>query len=254
MEHDFWNQMTIMERNLQLAESNGRSLPVQHGYEAAQDETYLRRASMDDAGQVRPWFGDQEEDQQEMEALPIPEWRATVIVYHFQATPERLTCWIEANSQEADVTHAVGEELYQHEEDRFVYPMVPQPCDGCLHYVAASAWFRGMGLRPVVIDFKACGGHRFVILAGSDLSYDDIQAHLGVDWPRGADIWYLPENRRIRPGEVVASACGHVFAVMPADSLPTSWEFINARIQHPWTWAREVKALGYLSLQDNPFL
>ena len=215
-----------------------------HGFGADPENLLNSRVSAEDIGHIRPWFEDQEYDRPGMEPPLQQDWLATVIVYHFQATPERLTCWIAGDATVDEVTHSFAEELYNLDEDRFVYPLVPQPRDHCLHYVASAVWIRGMGLTPIIIDATACGGKRFVIYAGNDISYDDVQMHMNHEWPQGASIWHLASNIQMHPHDAVMVECGHVFAVIPRRAFPTNWEGLEVRIRRPWTWARDVQALG----------
>ena len=78
------------------------------------------------------------------------------------------------------------------------------------------------------------------------MSFEDIQTCLESDWPRGANIWHLRENRQLHPQDVVLPECGHVFVILPGHSDPRDWEALGSRIRHPWNWARDVQALGLL--------
>ena len=243
---DFWNELSIIDRDIQIAESITRRTEVQHASDPPPPPLLTRSTVEPDHDLDRPWFEDAELQQEELQAWPEEPWLATAVVYNFQATPECISCWVQGDWGENDALQAMSEYLLEDEEDRMLYPLRPQPCDDCVHLFTTAAWIVGQ-FTPIVIDCTQCGGGRFLAHVGNQVRLDDIQGIMGPDWPRGAQVWQLSERaapRRLGEDDMVATTMGGVFTITPRNELPTEWEPLGTRMRHPWTWARDVHTHG----------
>ena len=243
---DFWNELSIIDRDIQIAESITRRTEVQHAPDPPPPPLLTRSTVEPDHDLDRPWFEDAELQQEELQAWPEEPWLATAVVYNFQATPECISCWVQGDWGENDALQAMSEYLLEDDEDRMLYPLRPQPCDDCVHLFTTAAWIVGQ-FTPIVIDCTQCGGGRFLAHVGNEVRLDDIQGIMGPDWPRGAQVWQLSERaaaRRLGEDDMVTTMMGGVFTITPRNELPTEWEPLGTRMRHPWTWARDVHTHG----------
>ena len=124
-----WNQITYLHLNVQLAESVAREALNAHYYmppEPWPPTRWHMRGYVVDPNEPgeneRPWFEDRELDQDAPPPLPREPWRATAIVYNLQATPDRVTLWVNAWDSPEDIANAVSLQLFATDDDRFVFP------------------------------------------------------------------------------------------------------------------------------------
>ena len=71
-----------------------RGAAVYHAPDPEPPPRLERRVERPDHDMDRPWFDDQELDQDSPQHLPAEPWLLTAVGYGLQCTPERVTCWI----------------------------------------------------------------------------------------------------------------------------------------------------------------
>ena len=242
---EFWSEIMYMDLNIQLAESVTRNpVLLERAPEPEPPPRLHRRAERLDADPGRPWFEDQDGEQTSPDELPTAPWHATAVIYGLQTTPEVITFWVDGDLDEHAITNAATDEAFHGLDDHMVFPLRPQPCDDCLHYVSVTTWVMGLGMLPIVIDAKQCRGTRFVAHVGAEITKEDIQRLLGPDWPQNADVWPPRRSTPLVDDETVRVNIGWVFIVSPRHASAPDWEPYASKIRHPWTWSRDVAAMG----------
>ena len=171
-------------------------------------------------------------------------WDATIAVYEFQKSTNYVLVPLIAEDDEDSIAEELAERIHDNEADRVTIAVRPQPDGDHLSYISVGQRILESGMVPVLIDACNIGANRFLYLAQSRISVDDIKAAMGPDWIDGVHVWLGHGGTPMQADDVHDTWTGMLVTISPRGFGPPLLDNVNALLQHRDDWARDLAFSG----------
>ena len=172
--------------------------------------------------------------------------RAVAIMYRFQRSPTFAAEWIDPEDPVSLVVQGFREAFLDEDSEEVLFPVVPQPLNQLVTFVAAPPWTVDLLLTPLLFlvltgDAEIC----FAEQLPGRLTSEDVCRAVGHLWPPGGKVFVgdalgaLDDDAvvHVRPGTLI-TVCG------PGRSFPLTHPLAH-KLREPKFWFRDFEELGF---------